>query len=291
MLLWGSAFLRAEKSDPSLHFRTAETFKRPARTRRTLQVRPVFSVDEADCLDVFRQWSGIVKQTSPKPIFVHRPPSGFTLLELLLVLALIVLIGAIVAPKLDEVFERQKLKASANELRLQWDRARLEAMRTGQAQVFQCQVGTGEYNIKPLVLQSDTADAGAGATVMTGAGNLVETQASGFFTAANLAEDEQETLEEKITFVSCRVASDMRAYAIAQEAQSTGSSASNDVTTQTIAHQVVFYPDGSASTAEVQIKNERGDVQGVRMRGLTGHCRILSISTMASAENDRGVQP
>ncbi len=195
-------------------------------------------------------------------------------------LALIVLIGSIATPRLNELFERQKLNGSANTLRLKWNRARLEAMKTGQAQVFQCQPETGNYVIKPLILQSDMTDVGAGATVLTTGGSLVETQESGFMIGADLSGDETQQLEEKITFVQCIVAGDMRAYSVAQESQTTG--ANVDVSTNNVSSQVIFYPDGSTSTAEVQIKNERGDVRAIQMRGLTGHSRVVDITNVAT---------
>ena len=116
---------------------------------------------------------------------------------------------------------------------------------------------------------------------MTGAGTLVESQGSGIFTATNQTESQSEKLEEDITFFSCLVSSDMRAYAVAQEAQ-TQSSGLSDVNTQSIAQQVVFYPDGSTSTAEVQLQNKRGEVRAVRMRGLTGHSQIVALVNVAS---------
>ncbi len=207
---------------------------------------------------------------------------GFTLLELVLVLAIIVLIGALAVPSLGEVFERQKLQGAAQELRLKWDRARLEAMRTGQAQVFQCTIGQRDYSLGPWVLESDIANAGSGATVMTGAGTLVETQANGFFTAAGPTEPEPEQLEENLSFVSCLVAGDMRAYTTAQDSQSTRPGMS-DVNTQTVGQSVIFYPDGSTSTAEVRIQNQRGDVRAIQLRGLTGHCRVVDITNVPSA--------
>ncbi len=209
--------------------------------------------------------------------------AGFTLLELMLVLALLVLLGALATPRISEVFERQKLNGSATELRLLFDEARLEAMRTGQAQVFQCVVGASGYSIKPLVLQSDISNAGAGATVMTGAGTLVETQGNGLMTAADPQEmTESEELEEGISFASCLVAGDYRAYATAQEAQASGST---EVNTQSINSQVIFYPDGSTSTAEVQIKNERGDIRAVRIRGLTGYSKIVAIKDVGTKDS------
>lgn len=207
--------------------------------------------------------------------------AAFTLLELMLVLTIVVMIGALVTPRLGEVFERQQVSGAANTLRMAWDRARLDAMRTGQAQVFTCQLGTGTYTVKPLMLQADAATAAAGAEVMV-AGGVVEMQESGIATAADMSDD-SEQLENDVTFLSCLVAGDMRAYEVAQESQMTGT---GDLTTQTLASNVVFYPDGSTSNAEVQVQNKRGDVRGVRMRGLTGHAKVVTITNVAS-ESDK----
>ena len=208
--------------------------------------------------------------------------SGFTLLELMLVLAIIAAIGAIVTPSLGAMWERSKLRGATDALRLRWDQARLEAMRTGQNQVFECEPGTGNFSVKPLVLQADTTTAGTGATLLSG-GALVETQDNGFMTSADTEEFQGETLEETITFVHCLVVGDMRAYSITQESLSGGSGV-NDLNTSNIGQRVIFYADGSTSTAEVQIKNSRGDVKAVQMRGLTGHTRSIEVSNVASGD-------
>ncbi len=209
----------------------------------------------------------------------HKPiaHSGFTLLELLLVLAILVVIGGIASPMLGGLFERQKLSGAIETMRLQWEEARLKAMRTGQAQVFTCELGTNSYSIKPLVLQSDAVNVGTGATLAT-TGGLVETENFGRGTvavAADLTDQQARTLEEKLSFLNCLVVGDMRSYMAAQESQTLGTGVVN---TQTVAQAVIFYPDGSTSSAELQIQNELGDIRAIQIRGLTGQCRIVEIS-------------
>ncbi|MCA9181925.1 MAG: prepilin-type N-terminal cleavage/methylation domain-containing protein [Planctomycetales bacterium] len=209
---------------------------------------------------------------------------GFTLLEVMLVLAIVAMIGAIAVPRMEAIYERYKLRGMANELRLIWDTARLDAMRTGQSQVFQCLPESGSYSVAPLVLQSDTANAGTGATVMLSGGAVAETQSNGFLTAVDAPSPSAKKLEEGITFVSCLVVGSQRAYAVAQDAQASGN---NDVNSQTAGQAVIFYPDGSTSTAEVRIQNEHGDMRAVQLRGLTGHSRVVEVANAVSDSDER----
>ena len=216
---------------------------------------------------------------------LHARRSGLTLLELMLVLALLVLIGSLIVPRLGDIFERQRLNNSAADLRLIWDDARLEAMQTGQSQVFSCNLETNQYSVKPLMLQSDALDAGAGAQIAV-SGGVMETTSAGIAIAADTSElTDVDELDEKIKFISCRVAGDARAYQVAQEAQQTN--VGNDLTTQNLNQQVIFYPDGSTSTAEVQIQNERGEIRAIRIRGLTGHSQIIDLLNVASDDKSK----
>ncbi len=205
--------------------------------------------------------------------------SAFTLLEVMLVMAILVVLGSIAVPLLDGVMERQKLRGSAEELRLAWEGARLKAMRTGQAQVFQCAVDSGSYTIQPLILHDDVNNVGMGATLMSG-GVAVQTANTNFGVTVSAADPQQFTptkLDEAISFVSCRVASDSRAFSMAQTGGSAGVSMTN------IGQTVIFYPDGSTSTAEALIRNKSGDISGVQIRGLTGHSRVLGITSNSEA--------
>lgn len=197
--------------------------------------------------------------------------SAFTLIEIILVLAILVAIGAIVAPSFNEAFVRQRLQSSADRLRGAWERARLTAMKTGQAQVFSCVPETGNYSVEPYMTDADFLNASAGATVMTAGGPVVETAAPGAMMAPvpSAEPSEQKQLEEGIVFVSCAVSTDMRAITVAQ---AEGGMAAIGAMNQS----VMFYPDGSTSTAEVVIQDPTGKQRAVRMRGLTGSTQVIT---------------
>ena len=102
---------------------------------------------------------------------------------------------------------------------------------------------------------------------------------NGNFLNTNINEEIKD-LEEKITFVSCVVATDSRAYNLAQQ------SMAGQVSTANVGQVIIFYPDGSTSNAEVRLQNSRGEVRAVRLRGLTGHVKVLTITNVSSAEGD-----
>ncbi|MFO0943802.1 MAG: prepilin-type N-terminal cleavage/methylation domain-containing protein [Pirellulales bacterium] len=199
--------------------------------------------------------------------------AGFTLMELMLVLTIIVVIGAIAVPNMERLLERQKIRGAADELRLAWDTARIKAMRTGQAQVFKCELGSNDYSIQALILHDDMNNIGSGATMMSG-GVATETTSTTFGMATKAADSsdaEEKELDDTVEFVSCIVATDLRSLAVAQSGENAM------VNVQTINQSVIFYPDGSTSTAEVKIKNERGETTGVQIRGITGHTKLIDL--------------
>lgn len=210
---------------------------------------------------------------------VHRTSSlrdAFTLLEIILVLTILAVIGAIAVPGIGESFQRHKLQAAIQDLRSEWERARLTAMKTGQTQAFTCVAGTNQYSVAPYLTQSDATEGSAGATLVVG-GTLAESQVGGGITAPDpTAATGTKSLDNELLFVGCVVSTDMRAISVTQ--------AQGGMTADGAVNQMVlFYPDGTTSTAELTIQNLRGDARCVRMRGLTGHAQIFVLPAVAPA--------
>ncbi len=77
----------------------------------------------------------------------RRTAAGFTLVEVLLVLALFVVVAALAAPALSGAFGRGQLRQAAEKLCTVWSQARLDAMSTGAPREFRCELGTGTFSI------------------------------------------------------------------------------------------------------------------------------------------------
>jgi prepilin-type N-terminal cleavage/methylation domain-containing protein len=75
--------------------------------------------------------------------------SAFTLLELILVLALLVILGAMVYPSLDEMYGNNRLTAGADMVRAAWASARSHALDEGQAYRFAILPGQGNFRVAP----------------------------------------------------------------------------------------------------------------------------------------------
>jgi prepilin-type N-terminal cleavage/methylation domain-containing protein len=75
------------------------------------------------------------------PFFARR---GFSLLELLIVIAILTVVSAFVLPSLRGPLDRGKLRSAAVSVQGAWGKARSLAIREGMAMTFRCKLG-GRY--------------------------------------------------------------------------------------------------------------------------------------------------
>lgn len=177
--------------------------------------------------------------------------SAFTLIEVLLVLALLVIIAAIAAPLLTTGSEYAQLRRSAEKLRTSWAKARLDAAGTGQTRRFQCRIGSGwgyltDANTPPEL--ANTAQAGD-VSEETGA-------------AKALAPDPGEELTG-IIFKQLLVASEPGLPPVGI-----------GVSDGDFSPAIFFRPDGTTSDAEALLESPSGSQLRVTLRGLTGAARV-----------------
>ena len=86
---------------------------------------------------------------------------GITLLELMLVLALLVIVGAMAYPSFRVPFQMQTLRKAGEQVRVEWCKARIKAMKTGQIQMFTFEPETGIFTLQPYYTEQDILEVDA----------------------------------------------------------------------------------------------------------------------------------
>lgn len=240
----------------------------------------------AGCLRRGRQVAGgFCAPQGPFLIRTSRPQGGFTLLEVLLVLGLLVVFGSLAWPALRLTLAGQRLRTAAEQIRVEWTRARLAAIKNQTPYLFRFVPGESVYTIEPLAsgsagnfLASGTWDRPAGDFLSGAAGS--ERASSAVWLGASGAE---RSLPEGIFFLAGQAELGQRGEAVLEEwAAETGQI--NIFQPET----VVFFPDGTATDAEVILQNAEGRQINVWIRGITG---VVQVGPIIRAEDTSGWWP
>ena len=187
---------------------------------------------------------------------------GFTLLEMLLVLAIIVAIAALAAPAMRGLIQSARLRAAADTVRTEWTRAHVKAMKTGRIQVYRYELGGAKYSVQPWIAGDDAIESSAPTTA--GFEVADETQDS-----ANVGEGHE--LPEGTMFVAGDAAAESRSLAIEQTAMDSTQFESE------WSRPILFYPDGTTSDAFVVVANENKVGIQVNLRGMTGTATLSEV--------------
>jgi prepilin-type N-terminal cleavage/methylation domain-containing protein len=195
--------------------------------------------------------------------------TGFTLVELLLVLAILAGMAALVVPSFSGLLADRGLARAGDQLRVAMMQARLSAMRSGRTYMMQFRQGSGELRTLPWVDMNDMTEAadqtGASSALLTG-GNLV----GGTMRAVDIeSETRNAELPPATTIAEVNIQSSPRSFLIETQMQA---QASNDW-----GQPILFYPDGSTSTAAVTMQSEQVGRVVVLLRGLTGEPTVTDI--------------
>lgn len=191
-----------------------------------------------------------------------RSRGAFTLLELTLVLALLVLLSVIIWPALEKPFASQRLHSAADIVKSEWMRTRIRAMTTGLPHVFRFQPESGLFQIECI----GGLDAELEATQAMDFGVPIQpTLPTGEATAPGLPEG--------IVFMQGQTVADTRGMlAESQVEQSVAGEWSSPI---------FFYPDGTTSDTQLLLRNEYDLYVSLQLRGLTG---ITTLSDVMTAE-------
>lgn len=188
---------------------------------------------------------------------------GVTLIELLLVLAILALVAATAWPSLERSLADQRLRDAADTIRAEWQHARAQAMSSGVAYQFHYAPEDRVYWIEPCddaALSSEPAAApNAGASGQT-------------------SEADRQRLPDDILFVEGRVEREStentstESVDIARDSQDQVSDAGE------LNAPLVFSPDGTCSTARLTLRNEYDRDVTLSIHGLTAIAVVGEVS-------------
>jgi prepilin-type N-terminal cleavage/methylation domain-containing protein len=195
---------------------------------------------------------------------------GLTLIELLLAMALLVTIAGLAAPIVTNSFSSVRLRRAGDQVLTAWSKARARAVENGAVIQFRYQPETGAYRIEPWI---DVSKEESDPT------NLQTASATEPSAETSDADDAEQTLPEAITFHSGRIS----AYDPVEGTRRVDSlkSSGDDLSTP-----LLFFPNGTTSSASIGLVNDRGQYLQLTLRGLTGVGRaspILSQEEYADA--------
>ncbi len=192
---------------------------------------------------------------SSRSRLAHRsqlPPTGFTLIEILLVMAILVLVGALAVPAVLQTVSRQTLDKGADRLRVAMGQARVRAIREGEIYAVFFLEGGSWFNIAPFTqakIQSSLA-----------------TQRQALADNRRQSDLEEDLLPNGIRFAAGVVPINARAA----ESLAAGNSGNS-------IRPILFYPDGTSQDAQVVLQNDRGNFAEIQLRGLTGLSSVIRL--------------
>jgi prepilin-type N-terminal cleavage/methylation domain-containing protein len=222
-------------------------------------------------------------------------PGGMTLIELMLVLALLAVIGSLAMPIFDQAFASVQLRRAADQVLAAWSQARADAIDSGRIQQFRFVLEGALYRIDPWVAeqegQSGAADSdGSRASTAASAGarsstsRTASTNRSDDPTNAAREAPEPRKLNERFTFFSGeQLATDPQTQqraAVTLQAQGWQAG-------ENWSEPVLFFPDGSTSTASVVVTDTKRFVR-LSLRGLTGVARASGVLTREELQRQAG---
>ncbi len=195
----------------------------------------------------------------------HQRRHAFTLLELLLSIAIIAALTSVALPQIAMVLGDRRLVRGADLVRIEMTELRVQAMRDGRVMMMDAMLEQGQLRTRPYFSMSDAVEASDMTGSQSGMLNGGETGTIVAIEVDETATDEIE-LPEEITVKTVGVVSAARSFDIEQ--QTAGDQASG------WSSPILFYPDGTTSNAAIVLSHPQHGQVTVKLRGITGEASV-----------------
>jgi len=192
-----------------------------------------------------------------------------TLLEVLLVLAIVTITAALTWPALERPLANRRLHSAADEVRTEWCQARIEAMRSGQTYAFRYEVGGDRFYSEPENASNGRTSSGASATLNSDTGGVQSGASTG---AARPADN-------KMLPKGIRFSGEKTAQGMTPVSSSAAQTPSQDQPAGGWSNPIFFYPDGTASDVQLVLVCNRTCALRVMLRGSTATATVADAAS------------
>lgn len=195
--------------------------------------------------------------------------AGFTLVEMMIVLAVLAMVAAFGLPAVNRMSSRGQLADAAGQIRAELGRARLDAIRSGVPRQFRFQLGGRRFEIS-----SRAASVGGDVDLFGDFGAAEDTDQSPEPVTEQEGDDAVEhELDDGVCF----------AQDLAQLPPSGVDPLGDESATTTDADQnwslpIVFYPDGRTLNAHFLLADDHDYYVEITLRGLTGAASVGAVT-------------
>lgn len=205
----------------------------------------------------------------------HPTPTGraFSLVELLVVLAILVMIVGVSWPALQKPWRKSRLRSAAKQLQSELGRARVAAIESGGVLQFRYQPDTARFAAQPGMTIALTADSSLNSAALSDSDQQ-------HLEATDIDELEIEELPGGVIFQDPRAA---------ELDGLPGDSPTSDAGQMPWSKPITFYPNGRVTGGRFRLADRHGYYVDVTLRGLTGTAKIGPVTRRKrTTEQDDG---
>lgn len=206
---------------------------------------------------------------------------AFTLLELIITLTILTAMASLGLPSLNRMMARAEFKDGVFALQAELAQTRLRSMKSGEAYLFRCRIGTNQYEIVPKTWfeqrlaqrESDFAEQRLAPNDLAGPAEVRRLEGARF-SGVYLSESTGTRLRKKIALVEGET--DLGSRKIG----SLDLPVTQRPPIENWSDPIAFYPNGRTGNAVLFLEST-GDFRyfsEVSLRGMTGTVRVSSIS-------------